>query len=316
MLNAEVKEEFSRVKDGVLVIDKPSGPTSHDVVAAVRRATRIERIGHTGTLDPLATGVLPLVVGRATRLASFLSGAEKEYVAQVRFGASTATYDAEGTEEKPDRTPPDLLEEDVTSALGKFVGTYLQMPPPFSAKKVGGTPAYKLARLRKPVELKPIEVTVRELELRSYSEGCAELRLVCLSGFYVRSLAHDLGQQLGVGGHLEGLRRTRAGDFTIADATPLVTIVTEGPSGIARLIPIDRLLTELPAVILTERGARRASHGNTLSPEDFSAAPAIGRGTDEPRSAPRIRLVDGAGALVGIGEPRAGGLLHPAVVLV
>src|SRR5262245_42604522 len=196
--------------NGVLVVDKPAGPTSHDVVAAVRRSIQIDRVGHTGTLDPLATGVLPLVVGRATRLASFLSGVEKEYEARVKFGASTATYDAEG-EVMPVPLPGTIDAHAVQKTLPDFVGTYWQMPPPFSAKKVDGTPAYKLARRHKPVELKPVEVTVRQIELRGFTKDVADVHLVCSSGFYVRSLAHALGERLECGAYLQGLRRTRAG---------------------------------------------------------------------------------------------------------
>jgi tRNA pseudouridine55 synthase len=293
--------------NGVLVIDKPAGPTSHDVVAAVRRAVQIDRIGHTGTLDPLATGVLPLVVGRATRLASFLSGVDKEYEARIKFGASTATYDAEG-EVTPVPLPGTIDAHAVRKTLPDFVGTYWQMPPPFSAKKVDGTPAYKLARRHKPVELKPVEVTVRQIELRGFTSGVADVQLVCSSGFYVRSLAHDLGARLECGAYLEGLRRTRAGNFSLADAAPLDVIIREGPLAVSRLIPIDRLLPELPAVVLSEEGVRRASHGNTLRQGDLLDPPV--------HVGDRLRLIDGAGALLGIAEPLDGGLLHPVVVLV
>ena len=227
---------------GVLIVDKPAGPTSHDVVAVARRAIGIDRIGHTGTLDPLATGVLPLVVGRATRLASFLSGAEKEYVARIRFGTSTATYDAEGETFGQEALelapmPGPVAESAVRDVLPDFAGTYWQLPPPFSAKKIGGTPAYKLARLRKPVELKPVQVTVKAIDLRAFADNLAEIRIVCSSGFYVRSLAHDLGQRLECGAYLEGLQRTRAGSFGLADATPLDVLIGEGRAAIAAVDP-------------------------------------------------------------------------------
>jgi len=326
--------------NGVLVVDKPSGPTSHDVVAVVRRAVGLDRIGHTGTLDPLATGVLPLVLGRATRLASFLSSAEKEYVAKLRFGATTATYDAEAlvvTRDEggqPTLAPPPvrstaLAEATIAEALPEFLGTYWQMPPPFSAKKIAGTPAYKLARRREPVAVKPAEVRVREIELCSYADGLAELRIVCSSGFYVRSLAHDFGERLACGAYLEALRRTRAGDFTLEGAVPLEAIEAEGRGAFARLIPMDRLLTQLPSVILNEEGVRRATHGNALSREDFLCAPAGPRWggnrndqndqTDQAQAdgvGARLRLVDSAGALLGIAERLDSGLLHPVIVLV
>ena len=187
--------------DGVLVIDKPAGPTSHDVVAVVRRAIGLARVGHTGTLDPLATGVLPLVIGRATRLASFMSGADKD--TSRRFASAWPRH-----VRRPEICPavdtttsavPGLHESAIVDALPAFAGRYLQTPPPFSAKKIGGTPAYKLARERKPVDIKPVEVMVTEIELRSYACGLAEVRVVCSSGFYVRSLAHDLGSAWDAG---------------------------------------------------------------------------------------------------------------------
>ncbi|MGH9372290.1 MAG: tRNA pseudouridine(55) synthase TruB, partial [Vicinamibacterales bacterium] len=187
--------------NGVLVVDKPAGPTSHDVVARTRRAIGVSRIGHTGTLDPLATGVLPLVVGRATRLARFLTIDEKEYVAGVRLGSATATYDAEDRVIRDPDGGPILLkpvpgasvgEEQFREVLPEFSGTYWQVPPPFSAKKIGGTPAYLYARLRKEVEVRPVKVTVRELDVLEYANGLAKVRVVCSSGFYVRSLAHDI----------------------------------------------------------------------------------------------------------------------------
>ena len=310
--------------NGVLVIDKPAGPTSHDVVAVVRRVVRPDKVGHTGTLDPLATGVLPLVIGRATRLASFMSGADKEYVAKIRFGIATDTYDAEGQEASALVTAESLgvvsglREAAIVEALAEFRGRYFQTPPPFSAKKIGGTPAYKLARQRKTVEVSPVEVTVPELELRHYAEGLAEIRLVCSSGFYVRSFAHDLGRRLGFGAHLEVLRRTRAGDFTLADAVPLEAVVVEGlPVVERRLVPMNRMLPELPEVVVNDTGVRRASHGNALGPGDVvSGGGRPGAGPAAWSCDGRLRLLDGAGSLIGLAEPRDDGLLHPVVVLV
>ena len=308
--------------NGVLVIDKPAGPTSHDVVAVVRRAIGLTRVGHTGTLDPLATGVLPLVIGSATRLASFMSGADKEYVAKIRMGAATETYDAEGAGgsvrgrgELPERIAAvsALTEAAVGEAVSAFVGQYLQTPPAYSAKKAGGTPAYKLARQGKPVDVKPVEVTVTEIELRSYADGLADVRLVCSSGFYVRSLAHDLGQRLGCGAHLEGLQRTRAGAFRLEDAVPLGAVVADGPEAARRgLIPMNRLLTHLPAVVLTETGAERARHGAQLRSQDLTRSTLSSeRVVDGP-----VRLLDDNGSLVGLADARRDGLLHPVVVLV
>jgi tRNA pseudouridine55 synthase len=295
--------------NGVLVVDKPAGPTSHDVVARARRALGISRIGHTGTLDPLATGVLPLVVGRATRLAQFLSSDEKEYEAGIRFGAATSTYDAAGLAGRRTEPPMDLDAGRVQGALPRFEGTYFQSPPPYSAKKIDGVPAYKLARRNQAVEIRPVQVTVRSLTLERYEDGLAVVRVVCSAGFYVRSLAHDLGGCLGCGAHLETLRRTRAGEFTVTDAVPLDDIERDGAGAVGQLVPMSALLRFLPPVVVNEQGARRAAHGNALAPRDLA----------EPAAATadrRVRVLDADGTLLGIAEPTAGGLLHPVVVLV
>ena len=293
--------------NGVLVVDKPRGPTSHDVVARVRRATGIAKIGHTRTPDPLATGVLPLVLGRATRLARFLSGADKTYLAGIRLGAETATYDAEGVADGARPAPPPGVEAaHVREALGRFGGSFLQTPPPFSAKKVAGVAAYKLARRERPVELQPVPVTVHAIALEAYREGVATVRLVCSAGFYVRVLAHDLGRALGCGAYLESLRRTRAGDFDEAHAVPLEAV--ERDRGADGFIPMDALLPALPPVTVTERGARRAAHGNALAPDDLVRPRAA--------AAAHVRVLDPGGTLIGIAEETAAGLLHPVVVLV
>jgi tRNA pseudouridine55 synthase len=266
---------------------------------------------------------LPLVVGRATRLAQFLSADEKEYLAGIRLGATTATYDAEERLVRnesgapvllrPVAHPPALTDAALRAALTEFTGTYWQVPPPFSAKKVGGTPAYRLARVHKDVELKPVEVTVSELELMSYAHGLAMVRVVCSSGFYVRSLANEVGARMGCGGHLESLRRNRAGEFRIDRAVPLSVIQEEGTAALQRLVPVESLLSRLPHVVVNERGARRAAHGNTLAAEDlWDADRAV-----PPRSAPGpVRVLDAEGALLAIGQPAGAGLLQPVVVLV
>jgi tRNA pseudouridine55 synthase len=313
--------------DGVLVIDKPAGPTSHDVVARVRRALGVRRIGHTGTLDPLATGVLPLVIGRATRLSSLLSGTIKEYEAAVRFGAATPTYDAEDRMVRdparrtaavvlpPPPAPAGLAAEDIDAVLGEFRGTFAQSPPPFSAKNIEGVAAYKRARRDDAVTPAAVTVTVHGLRLLGYDAGLGHLAVACSAGFYVRSLAHDLGARLGCGAHLEGLRRTRAGEFGIAGAVPLAQVEAEGPQSAARLIGLAALLPHLPAVILDERGARRAAHGNDVGPADLATAErAAAAGTD--RDSQRVRLLDASGMLLAIAEPTPDGLLHPVVVLV
>lgn len=281
----------------------------------MRRALRTRRIGHTGTLDPLATGILPLVVGRATRLASLLSGADKEYEAAVRLGAATLTYDAADRHGPP--SPPSGIEfADVDRALQAFRGAFEQTPPSYSAKKIDGVAAYKLARDNKPVIPRPVPVTVRTLILESYEPGLARLRVCASAGFYVRSLAHDLGAALGCGAYLETLRRVRAGAFGEESAVPLDSVEAEGQEAGRWMIPLEKVLPEVPAVILTDRGARRATHGNELAPEDIAhPLPDSGMaGTGSPSG--RWRLFDASGSLLGIAESRPGGLLHPVIVLV
>jgi tRNA pseudouridine55 synthase len=302
--------------DGVLVVDKPAGPTSHDVVSRVRRALRTKRIGHTGTLDPLATGVLPLVIGRATRLASLLSGADKEYDAGVRLGLATETYDAADRVGPPPDPPPDIDFLRVDAALAEFRGTFDQAPPAYSAKKIDGVAAYKLARRHAPVQPRSVQVTVAHLALHSYDQGLARLRVRASAGFYVRSLAHDLGERLGCGAHLETLRRVRAGAFGEDSATRLDAIEAEGPGAGRLIVPIEQLLPEVPAVVLNDRGARRAAHGNELTPEDLTDPSGVSRRAEGASAAGRFRLIDGGGMLLGIAESRPGGLLHPVIVLV
>lgn len=300
--------------DGVLVIDKPAGPTSHDVVTAARRILREKRIGHTGTLDPLATGVLPLVIGRATRLASLLSGSDKQYEAGVRLGSSTATYDAAErfAEGSPPPPAPRLALGEIADALEAFRGDLRQTPPPYSAKKVGGVRAYTLARTEQPVTLQPVEVTVRELSIIGFQDGLLTLSVTASAGFYVRSLAHDLGGRLGCGGHLETLRRTRAAGFGLAAAVTLEALQADPRMAADRLVPMGRIAEDLPAARLTDAGRTRASHGNTLSPQEwagpFDGAPAQPGG--------RVRLLSGDGSLVGIAILGPDGLLRPSVVLV
>jgi tRNA pseudouridine55 synthase len=296
--------------DGVVIIDKPAGPTSHDVVARMRRVLATKRIGHTGTLDPFATGVLPLVIGRATRLATFLTSDDKEYNAGIRLGLATETYDGTRLSGAAIAAPAGIDRNMVDAALTAFQGTFEQMPPPFSSKKVDGVRAYKLARKNQPVELRAVEVTVSELVLESYEDGLARVRLCASSGFYVRSLAHELGARLGCGAHLETLRRTRAGSFRLHQAVALEAAEADPASARAAVLPMEHLLQEMPAITLNERGVWRATHGNGIGPSDCERT-----GCDAADGATR-RLLDRTGKLLGIAEVRAGGLLHPVLVLV
>lgn len=296
--------------DGVLIIDKPAGPTSHDVVARIRRVLGTKRIGHTGTLDPFATGVLPLVIGRATRLASFLSGDVKEYDAGIRFGLATDTYDGTRLDGRAIDPPAGLDACAIEKALAEFRGTFAQMPPPYSAKKIAGVAAYKLARKNKPVVLRPVSVTVSDLVLSSYQDGLARIRIRVTAGFYVRSLAHELGQRLGCGAHLESLRRSRAGGFTLDLAVPLEQAEADPDRARASVLPLDQLPLEMPAVTLNDGGVRRATHGNEVGPRDMAGP------WTSAASHSRWRLLDGAGTLLGIAEARPDGLLHPVLVLV
>jgi tRNA pseudouridine55 synthase len=294
--------------DGVLLIDKPSGPTSHDVVARLRNTTGERSIGHTGTLDPDATGLLPLVLGRATRLASFFSKSEKTYEATIRWGYATDTDDAAGVPIGPasDARP---AERDVDLALGAFRGSFLQVPPQHSAKKVGGARAYDLARGGLAVALAPVQVTIDLLDVLRRTDDVVQIRLRASAGFYVRALARDLGIRLGCGAHLTALRRTSSGAFTVSESVTLAEAEREGPDVRARLLSPADALSGLPAVRVTELGLKRASHGNSVGPEHFASAwppPSAGGA--------RVRILGPEGALVAVAEAR-GGALHPLVVL-
>lgn len=304
---------------GVLVVDKPQGPTSHDVVAVARRSLRERRIGHTGTLDPMATGVLPLVIGKATRLSALLSSDEKTYEAAVRLGGSTATYDAAERLALGGAPPPapDVHLSAIEAVLARFRGTFDQVPPPFSAKKLAGTPAYKLARQDQSPELSAVRVTVHTLELLHYEGGLLQLRLQTSSGFYVRSLAHDIGVALGCGAHLEGLRRTRAGTFRIEEAVTLSDLSEFSDVASRRLIPLDELLPDVPIATLTPSGVQKASHGNTLNPSDvvtMASHPIEGESATG-RDGALVRLFDPTGGLIGMARASGGGLLRPYIVL-
>jgi tRNA pseudouridine55 synthase len=289
-------------------VDKPAGLSSHDVVAAVRRARGGARVGHTGTLDPIATGVLPLLVGRATRLARYLAGAHKSYEADVRFGWSTDTCDSTGAPTGPTR-PVELDRAHLEAALDAFRGTFLQQPPAYSAKKVRGTRAYALARASREVQLDPVQVTVASLHLHGLAGDTAKLVLTVSAGFYVRAFAHDLGAALGVGAHLAGLRRTSSGEFNLSQAVPFAALMENRGAAAAALIPLGAVLTHLPGCRVNGEGLLWVHHGRDLEPRLL---------IDTPPAAPvgPLRLLDEEGALVALAVVREGsGALHPAVVL-
>jgi len=276
--------------DGVLVVDKGQGPTSHDVVAVARRALGTSRVGHTGTLDPMATGVLVLVVGRATRLARFMAHDVKEYVARIAFGRSTTTYDAEGVTTRETARRPDRAA--IEAWLTAKVGPQLQTPPAYSAKKLGGDVAYRAARRDQPLDLPPVPVVAHALALEDCADGIATVTMRVSAGFYVRTLAHDLGEALGSGAHLSGLRRTRAGAFGLGDCVTWETLATAARGTMTpALLPIDRLLPELPSAQLSDEATARVRHGQSVQ----AAVTAAVEGGP-------VRLLDRAGHLVGIAE--------------
>jgi tRNA pseudouridine55 synthase len=290
---------------GVLVVDKPQGLTSHDVVAVARRALGESRIGHTGTLDPLATGVLPLAVDRATRLIRFLTASDKDYTATIRFGFTTDSLDVTGREtHRTDRVPS---HDQVVAGIESLTGEYLQEPPAFSAKKVAGRRAYDLARKSEAVVLQPVPVRVTRAELVDYENGAARVDLTCSAGFYVRAFAHSLGQFTRTGACLEALKRTRSGGFSLGLALPLDSL-SDASRVKASLIPLDALLPDVPAVSLSERGRLHVTHGREVGPDDY---------TESSPSSEWVRLIDLSGALVALANPgRVPGSLHPSVVLI
>ena len=300
--------------DGVLLIDKPSGPTSHDVVLRLRRTTGERSIGHTGTLDPRATGLLPLVLGRATRLASVLTGGDKTYEATIQLGVSTDTDDADGRPTGPVTT---VLPDDATidRALLTFHGTFDQTPPSHSAKKILGRKAYDLARRHQAVELAPVAVTVHEVERTGRLGACVCVRVSATAGFYVRALARDLGRALGCGAHLTALRRTRSGVFDVSAALSLSVAERLGKSLAEHLLSPADALPDLPAVQVTDLGLKRAAHGNPLGPEHLVGGPmpAARAATRRPQAG-RVRVIGPDGRLVALADSR-GGALHPVVVL-
>jgi tRNA pseudouridine55 synthase len=322
-VKSAIRNPSSEFPDGVLVVDKTEGPTSHDVVTLARRALGVSRIGHTGTLDPMATGVLPLVIGRATRLAQFLTANDKTYEATIAFGRTTDSYDASGkvvttSDRRPSRA-------DLDTAIAKFRGTFDQTPPAFSAKNIDGERSYDLARRGKITsETRPaaVAVTVKRLEILSFDGDTARLEMQATAGFYVRSLAHDIGEALACGAVLTALRRTRSGEFGLDRAVTLADVLQSPRESLAaRLVPFRELLPELPSVTLrSATQLERLKNGVEMGPGDLVTP--FPFDTQSPPATPEaaqkiiVRLIGPEGDLVGLAKPgKTRGFLHGWVVL-
>ena len=288
--------------NGLLIIDKAGGMTSHDVVARVRRATGESSIGHLGTLDPMATGVLPLLLGKYTRLAQFFGALEKTYTGTIRFGFATDTYDAEG-QAAGECVSVSLTLEQVRSVAAPFHGEIEQMPPPFSAKKIGGKKAYQLARAGETPKLKAAKITIKAFEITSLIDDTAAFVMTVSAGGYVRSVAHELGSVLGCGAHLASLRRVAAGPFLIENAVPLADMEKLTCDDLQAGMPHPRaLLPELPAVTADVFSAGRLRNGAAVNLPEFG-------------SAPMVKIFEGQRNLIAIGRRLAGTLFQPMVVL-
>jgi tRNA pseudouridine55 synthase len=288
--------------NGLLVLDKPPGVTSHDVVAIVRRATGEKSIGHLGTLDPMATGVLPLLLGKYTRLAQFFGQAEKDYTGHIRFGFATDTFDAEGAAAADPRPLTQSLEE-LRALARHFHGEMDQLPPIFSAKKINGVAAHKLARAGAEVPVKAARITIHNFALTSLENNTAAFTMSVSAGGYVRSVAHELGELAGCGAHLSSLRRTRAGAFSLAQAITLEQLKSSSVAELEALLPHPRtLLPEMPCVTVDDQLAGRLRNGMQVNLPDFSQAPLV-------------KVFTAPTELLAIGRRVAGTLIQPIVVL-
>lgn len=288
--------------NGLLVVDKPAGMTSHDVVAVVRRATGERSVGHLGTLDPMATGVLPLLLGKYTRLAQFFGSAEKSYEGTIRFGWSTDSFDAHGVVSSAPLPLTKSLQQ-LEELAQHFRGEMEQMPPVFSAKKINGVPAYKLARAGKEVDLKPARITIHAFELTSLEGEVAGFRMHVSAGGYVRSVAHELGQLAGCGAHLASLRRVVAGPFTLRDAIGLDELKALSFGEIEeRSVHPRLLLPEMGAVIVDEVTAGRVRNGMQVNVPELSQLP-------------MVKVFSGPRELLAVAKRVAGTLVQPIVVL-
>ncbi len=288
--------------NGLLILDKPAGMTSHDVVAIVRRATGERSVGHLGTLDPMATGVLPLLLGKYTRLAQFFGQAEKSYAGSIRFGWATDTFDAEGEAVGPAR-PLTLSLEQLQALASRFHGEMEQTPPVFSAKKIKGVPAHRLARAGKDVPVRAVKIAIQEFELLALEGETATFRMRISAGGYVRSVAQALGELAGCGAHLASLRRTQAGLFSLEQAITLDELKQMIPAEIEARLPHPRsLLPEMPSVTVDEQTAGRVRNGMQVNLPEFS-------------DAPWLKIFTAPRELLAIGKRVAGTLAQPTVVL-
>lgn len=284
---------------GVLVVDKPKGPTSFDVVAVVRRALGESRVGHTGTLDPMATGVLPLCIGEATRVVQFLTAADKAYEAELKLGVTTDTLDAEGKVLETSPVPA-IDAAKLEAVLEKFRGTYPQTPPMYSAVKVGGKRLYELARQGEEVERAAREVTVHTLSLEDFTADTLRLKVKCSKGFFVRTLAAEIGAALGCGAHLTALRRTQSGAFSLAQAVSLSVVQAEGKAVLSRQVPVEAALSDLPALAVTAAEAAKVLHGGAVETASRLEGP--------------FRVLGPDGALLAIADVEQGKLKYRRVL--
>ena len=299
-------------RHGLLIVDKPGGPTSHDIVAAVRRHAAGLRVGHTGTLDPFATGVLPLCLGKATRLSRFLTSSRKVYAGSIRLGIATDTYDPEGRAIF-EGSLDGISEEAIRGAAAEFLGTTLQTPPPYSARKLAGLPSYRLAREGKIVILPPTEVTVHWFEITQVRLPFVDFAIETSPGTYVRSIAHDMGRGLGCGGHLATLRRVAVGPYVAQQAHTMAAIEHNAREGTldSLIVPLREVNIGIPSVTVTPAGEAAMGHGRDLTTTDLTGLPPAGIGA--------VRVQNQAGDLLGVAvpaeAPRSAGILRPSVVL-
>jgi tRNA pseudouridine55 synthase len=291
--------------NGVMVLDKPAGWTSHDVVARMRHILGERSIGHLGTLDPMATGVLPLVLGRMTRLAQFYTASEKSYEGTIRLGVTTDTYDCDGEPQMFHVEHLNVKLEEIEFIAMSLLGKREQIPPPFSAKKIKGVPAYKLARKKQAVELKPVQVEVKEFTLLLLDGDLVHFRCQVSSGTYVRSLAHELGQKLGIGAHLGSLRRTAVAEFSLEQSRTMEQVAEAVSQGrIEELLVHPRLLLpEMPSVTADDEAIGKIRHGRTVNLPELSRSPLV-------------KVFASQTELACIASRVAGTLFHPKVVLV